>query len=121
MAKVRLRFHATGPDGRQVGPVDMDVPVHPPAPRIYVQRVSYYDPGRFVWDLTGFVTSDGSTETSFKINGVSPTATEQIAISFIACSYDFAVEVGMPWSIDTQPQAVYHDVPFAIPQSGYVT
>ena len=120
MAKVRLRFHATGPDGRQVGPVDVDVPVQLPTPTIHVFRVSYYDPGRYVWDFDGFVTSDGTTEPAFKINGVSPTATEQVAISVIACRYDFEVEVGMPWSVDTQPEAVYHDVPFAIPQSGVV-
>ena len=96
------------------------MPVQLPAREIHVLRVSWYDPGRWVWDFDGFVTSDGTTEPAFKINGVSPTATEQIEIAFIACTYDFEVEVGMPWSIETQPEAVYHDVPFAIPQSGVV-
>ena len=118
--RVRLRFHATGPDGRQVGPVDVDVPVQLPTHLVHVTRVSDHGGGLISWDTDGFVTSDGTTEPAFKINGVSPIETETIGPGDIGCRYDFEVEDGMPWSIDTQPEAVYHDVPFAIPQSGVV-
>jgi hypothetical protein len=117
---VRLRFHATGPDGRQVGPVDVDVPVQLPAPVIRVVRVSDFGGGFISWDTDGFCVSYGTTEPAFKINGVSPISTETIGPGDIGCRYDFTVEVGMPWSIDTQPETLYCEFPFAIPQSGVV-
>ena len=118
--RVRLRFHATGPDGRQVGPVDVDVPVQLPTPVIRVTRVSDYGVGLIGWDTNGFVISDGAIEPAFKVNGISPSVTETIGPGIVGCRYDFDVEDGMPWSIDTQPVVVIHDVPFLVPQSGVV-
>lgn len=117
---IRFRLHASGPDGRQVGPVELDVPISPRPVLIHITRVSVIDVGVLEWDTDGFVGSDGTPDPAFTVEGMTPIATFALGGGAIACVYDAEPADGWHWAIYAQPQVIFHDVPFVVPQFGLV-
>lgn len=114
--RVRLRFHGSGPDGRQTMAMDVDVALF-----TRVIRVRRDSPGVAVWTFNGNVVCDAEAELSFRLNGASPTVTTQQGDDGARCVYDDDFIVGDPWSIALAPgHVVGESVAIVVPQSGVV-
>ena len=119
---IRVRFHATGPDGRQAGPVDVDVPITGSAPVAHtlIEEVDRVDVAQAWLTFDHPVSVDGAPELAFVIAGQSPIATFALADSIVVCVYADDFSSGDPWSLATLPTHVVAVPPIAVPQSGVV-
>jgi hypothetical protein len=120
MPNIRLRLVATAPDGRQPIPLEILVPVTPPTPQTHIYAVVVNGPNQAGWDTDYGGSSDGQPCPQFRINEQSPIATYSPTIDFFICTYDFQPQTGDTWDLLAEPEHVYTDAPYAIPQSGQV-
>jgi hypothetical protein len=116
---LRLRFHCTGPDGRQTLAYDLDVVT--PATATLVVNVQKIDGTHALWVFDGVVTADGAADTALMVDDTSPSATAQAGVNSVECTYaDSHVDTGKPWSIGTLPTHVTATPAVGVPQSGVI-
>jgi hypothetical protein len=114
---VRLRFHCTGPDGRQTLAVDLDVTL--PAIATLVTSVQEVTALTALWVFDHAVTADGQASTALKCDATSPSGTAQAGPNSVLCTYGAGhVEAGKTWGITTLPTHVVADPAIAFPQNG---
>lgn len=114
--RLRVRFHAAGPDGRQTMPVDVDVALFTRC--VGVQRV---DVGQAVWTFNAIVLSDDVAEPALTINGVGAIATTAAGDFAVLATYADDFIVADPWAIAVEPVHVVGDsLAIIVPQSGLV-
>ena len=116
--RVRLRFHATGPDGRQVGPVDVDVPVQVAGLSVIFVAASDPPTVNAYWVFSGEVVTDGVPDPAMKIGGVGPVTATQLTPLVVQCTYPGTVSPGDAWSIDAALTHLASTPAVAFPQSG---
>jgi hypothetical protein len=114
--RVRLRFHASSPNGRQSILQELDLTVL--AAGNYVVRVSS-DNGLARWEFTYPVTFT-ATPTNLKVVDNNPTDAEQSGPNGILCTYSSPVNFGVGWSIPAAVTNLTSSPPIAFPQSGKV-
>ena len=116
---VRLRFHASGPDGRQTLPVDLDVTLAPVGTRVLsVQKVTTLTA---LWVFDGGVTADGTVEPLLRVDSTAATATVQAGVNSCLATYPTGhVAAGTTWDILTLPTHVTGLLPINVPQNGLV-
>jgi hypothetical protein len=116
---VRVRFHCTGPDGRQTLAVDVNVTL--PATATLVDSVQVVTALTALWVFDHVVTADGTKDTYLLVDATAPTATAQAGVNSVLCTYAAGHVVhGKAWSIPTLPDHVVGVPPIEVPQSGLV-
>jgi hypothetical protein len=120
-AIVRVRFHASGPDGRQAI-VAVDVPVlSAPVPQIVVVSVEKRLFRFARWTFSGVVDADGTPDPVFEVNGVGPVAIEAIEDVYVEMQYASEFNVGDPWTMGTAPTSVLSKTGvIVVPESGVI-
>jgi hypothetical protein len=118
---VRVRFHASGPDGRQAMPVTVDVPVLPSVPQVVVVSVEKRLFRFARWTFSGVVDADGTPDPVFQVNGVGPVAIEAIEDVYVEMQYASEFNVGDPWNLASAPTSVLSKTGVIVgPESGVI-
>jgi hypothetical protein len=114
---IRVRFHCTGPDGRQTLAVDVDVMIA--AGGNYVVNVQEVTTLTALWVFAEAVTSDASASTELKCDATSPTGTAQAGPNSVLCTYGAGhVGAGKSWGIATTPSHITSVDPIVVPEVG---
>jgi hypothetical protein len=117
---VRLRYHCTGPDGRQTEVMDQDFLVEAVGTR--VAEVQVVTALTALWVFTNDVTADGTASAALKVDSTSPSATAQAGPNSALCTYGSGhVGVGKTWEIASLPTHVVAVPAIMFPESGLVT
>jgi hypothetical protein len=117
--RLRFRFHATGPDGRQSDVVDADTVTS--AGATGVSAVRFVSATEALWEFDNAVTATGVNDPVFHVNGVAATATSQAGPTAVLCTYPAATcHPGDAWAIATVPVQVTAIPAIAAPQSGHL-
>jgi hypothetical protein len=120
-ASVRLRLHVTGPDGRQAGPVTVDVPVWT-LTEVTSVHVVLSDVG--VWTFEHEVFADGQPEPALVIGGLPALTTALLGPGppyyKVTAYYGETAHwgPGTPWEVTSLPTHVWTKPALLVPQSG---
>ena len=117
---VRLRFHASSPDGRQSMPTTIEVPVQSAGMAVAFVAASSPATVNAYWVFAGDVTTDGIPDPAMKVGGVGPVTASQAAPRVVQCTYPGTVNGGDSWSIDAALTHVVSIPLAAFPQHGLV-
>ena len=114
---MRIKFHCTGPDGRQTLANDVDVVIG--AVENYVAEVQVVTALQALWVFAQNVTSDAAASVELKCDATSPTATAQAGPNSVLCTYITGhVATGKTWGIATTPSHLTSVLPIMVPESG---
>jgi hypothetical protein len=114
---VRVRFHCSGPDGRQTLPVDVDVVIG--AAENYVAVVQVVTALQALWVFAQNVTSDAAASPELMCDGVGPTSTAQGGPNSVLCTYATGhVAAGKTWGIAATPTHLTSTLPIMVPETG---
>jgi len=116
-SRIRVRLHATGPDGRQTLPVDVDVTAV--GGGNMVSSVQMVTALTALWVFNQNVTSDSSASAELKCDATSPTGTAQAGPNSVLCTYATGhVGVGKSWGIASTPTHLTSTPAIVVPESG---
>ena len=114
---MRIRFHCSGPDGRQTLAVDVDVVIG--AVENYVAVVQVVTALQALWVFAQNVTSDAAASPELKCDATSPTGTAQAGPNSVLCTYVAGhVADGKVWGIATTPTHLTSTLPIMVPEAG---
>jgi hypothetical protein len=114
---MRIRFHCTGPDGRQTLVNDVDVVIG--AVENYVAEVQVVTALQALWVFAQNVTSDAAASPELKCDATSPSATAQAGPNSVLCTYTSGhVAAGKTWGIATTPTHLTSVKPIMVPDTG---
>ena len=117
---VRVRFHATGPDGRQTMVVDQDVTVA--SALTFVSRVEVIDDTHALWVFSSAISFVGGLEAHMKVGAAGPTSSVLAGPNSAKVGYATPVVVaGAAWTVPLLPNAFEATPSIAFPQAGLVT
>lgn len=116
---IRIRFHCSGPDGRQTLVYDMDITT--PALATLVVNVQEVTALTALWVFDHNVTSDAAASPELKCDGTSPTGTAQAGVNSVLGTYAAGhVAAGKAWSIAGLPTHLTSTPAIGVPQSGVI-
>jgi hypothetical protein len=123
-ARVRLQFEMSGPDGRQSGPLTVDVPVQPGVTR--VEGVKVNDATTATWTFDRPVTCSGGAEQRMQIGGHVPIATfnsGEPPTRFVTAIYSNppGIHAGDAWLLSAPLTHLRAEFPIVLPESGVTT
>ena len=113
-ARVRIEFHATGPDGRQSTYVSVDAtnPSYPspaPTPR-NVLEVTALTTTTALWRFDNTITASGGADANLQVGGNGALFVNQAGPMSAIASYTSGVTSGAAWSVTAQPTSITEPV-----------
>jgi hypothetical protein len=113
--RLRIRFHAVSPDGRQTMPVAVDVLLFTRVASVSTDGLNEAD-----WLFNSGVAYDGAVEHSLAIGGMVPLGCGKTGPRTMRALYPGIVHVGDHWSIAHRLVHVTSSPTIIAPQSGVV-
>jgi hypothetical protein len=114
---IRVRFHCTGPDGRQTLALDVDVAIG--TTLNYVAVVQVVSTTQALWVFAQDVTAAGTADAAMECDSTSPTATHQAGPNSVLCTYAGThVANGKTWTLTGDPTTLTSVLPILSPDGG---